>query len=121
MQAYPPCQDELELRTTVPLFHMRLFANRMFAAVNMSGFLSSLAVIGIGLFASPNTTSIMNAAPAHERGAASGIRATFQNAATVLSIAVFFGILTTGLAARLPVIMARGLDPHSPDEHAKMV
>ena len=195
----------IELRTKVPLFHMRLFANRMFTAGNVSGFLSSLARgglqfviiiwlqgiwlprhgvpfeqtplwsgiyttpldlgfillgpiagalsdrygarafasggmlvaavgfvllallpidfdrepffailaligIGMGLFASPNTTSIMNAAPAHERGAASGIRATFQNAATVLSIAVFFGILTTGLAARLPAIMARGLE-----------
>lgn len=195
----------IELRTKVPLFHMRLFANRMFAAGNVSGFLSSLARgglqfviiiwlqgiwlpqhgvpfeqtplwsgiyttpldlgfillgpiagalsdrygarvfasggmlvaavgfvllallpidfdrkpffailaligIGMGLFASPNTTSIMNAAPSHERGAASGIRATFQNAATVLSIAVFFGILTTGLAARLPAIMASGLE-----------
>lgn len=195
----------LELHTAMPLFHLRLFANKMFAAGNASGFLSSLARgglqfviviwlqgiwlpqhdipfeqtplwsgiytaplvvgfvvlgpiagalsdrygarafasggmlitavgfillaqlpidfdrvpffgvllltgIGMGLFASPNTTSIMNAAPLHERGAASGIRATFQNAATVLSIAVFFGILTTGLAARLPLLMTRGLE-----------
>jgi len=195
----------IEVRTPVPLFHLRLFANRMFAAGNASGFLSSLARgglqfviiiwlqgiwlprhgipyeqtplwsgiytaplvvgfivlgpiagalsdrygarafasggmlltavgfvllallpvdfdrvpfagvllltgIGMGLFASPNTTSIMNAAPVHERGAASGIRATFQNAATVLSIAVFFSILTTGIAARLPALMVRGLE-----------
>src|SRR5689334_21366184 len=34
--------------------------------------------IGSGLFAAPNTTGIMNAVPARQRGAASGMRATFM-------------------------------------------
>ena len=36
--------------------------------------------IGMGLFAAPNTTSIMNAVPPEARGVASGMRGTFQNA-----------------------------------------
>src|SRR6201999_847653 len=34
--------------------------------------------IGSGLFASPNTAAIMSSVPAHDRGAASGMRSTFQ-------------------------------------------
>src|SRR5256885_1915257 len=36
--------------------------------------------IGMGFFAAPNTTSIMNAVPPETRGVASGMRGTFQNA-----------------------------------------
>src|SRR5262249_23289857 len=39
---------------------------------------------GSGLFASPNTSSIMNSVPADQRGVSSGMRATFQNSATVV-------------------------------------
>jgi sugar phosphate permease len=49
--------------------------------------------VGSGLFSAPNTTAVMNAVPAAERGVASGIRATFQNAGMVLSIGVFFSLL----------------------------
>src|SRR5215471_7204319 len=37
--------------------------------------------IGMGLFAAPNTTAIMNSVEPGDRGAASGMRATFQNSA----------------------------------------
>jgi MFS family permease len=68
-----------------------------------------LAGVGSGLFAAPNTTAIMNSVPASQRGAASGMRATFQNAGFVISIGVFFSLMIAGLAARLPVTMYAGL------------
>jgi MFS family permease len=58
--------------------------------------------IGSGLFSAPNTTAVMNSVPAAERGAASGIRATFQNTGMVLSIGVFFSLLVAGLSRSLP-------------------
>src|SRR5919206_552240 len=64
---------------------------------------------GMGLFAAPNTTSIMNAVPPQMRGAASGMIGTFQNAGMLVSMAVFFSVLTVGLAARLPGVMYQGL------------
>jgi EmrB/QacA subfamily drug resistance transporter len=65
--------------------------------------------IGFGLFAAPNTTGIMNAVPARDRGAASGMRATFQNSGMLLSIGVFFSLMIAGLAAVLPHTMYAGL------------
>ena len=65
--------------------------------------------LAMGLFSAPNTTSIMNAVPASMRGVASGMRATFQNTGTMLSITFFFSILTAGLAATLPGVMFQGL------------
>jgi MFS family permease len=53
---------------------------------------------GMGMFAAPNTAAIMNAVPAEHRGAASGMRATLQNAGMQLSMAVFFTIVIVGLA-----------------------
>jgi hypothetical protein len=44
--------------------------------------------------------SIMSSVPANMRGAASGMRATFQNAGMVLSIGVFFSLMVAGLATR---------------------
>lgn len=71
--------------------------------------LLALNGIGSGLFAAPNTTAIMNSVPRHQRGAASGMRATFQNAGMVLSIGVFFSLLIAGLAAHLPTTVRDGL------------
>jgi MFS family permease len=65
--------------------------------------------IGMGLFAAPNTTSIMNAVPPEARGVASGMRGTFQNAGQMVSIAFFFSILTAGLASSLPSVLYSGL------------
>ena len=65
--------------------------------------------IGQGMFSAPNTTAIMNSVPADQRGAASGMRATFQNSASLVSIGVFFSLITAGLAAALPVTLFSGL------------
>jgi MFS family permease len=40
--------------------------------------------IGSGMFGAPNSSSIMGSVPARHRGAASGMRATFQNSGTAL-------------------------------------
>jgi len=64
---------------------------------------------GSGLFASPNTSSIMSSVPPETRGASSGMRATFQNSATLVSIGLFFSIVTLGLAAALPSTLSKGL------------
>jgi MFS family permease len=65
--------------------------------------------VGSGLFAAPNSAAIMNSVPAPQRGAASGMRATFQNVGFVVSIGSFFSLLIVGLAARLPATMSAGL------------
>jgi EmrB/QacA subfamily drug resistance transporter len=62
-----------------------------------------------GLFTVPNTTSLMNSVPANQRGTASGMNATTMNAASVMSLAVFFSIVTLGLAAALPSTLSAGL------------
>jgi len=51
------------------------------------------------MFAAPNSSSIMGSVPARHRGAASGMRSTFQNSGTALSIGVFFSLMIAGLAA----------------------
>jgi MFS family permease len=68
-----------------------------------------LAGAGMGLFAAPNTTAIMNSVPARQRGAAAGMLATFQNSGFVLSIGVFFSLMIAGLASTLPRTMTNGL------------
>jgi MFS family permease len=65
--------------------------------------------IGSGMFVSPNSSSIMNSVPARHRGAASGMRATFQNSGTALSIGVFFSLMIAGLSSTLPTTLTRGL------------
>ncbi|WP_327295242.1 MFS transporter [Streptomyces sp. NBC_01197] len=65
--------------------------------------------VGSGLFASPNRAEIMNAVPAESRGAGSGMTATFQNSAMVLSIGIFFSLMIAGLSHTLPGAMHDGL------------
>ena len=65
--------------------------------------------VGGGMFAAPNTSAIMSSVPASQRGSASGMRATFQNSGTSLSIGIFFSLLITGLHSELPRALARGL------------
>jgi len=62
--------------------------------------------IGGGLFASPNTVSIMNSAPPEHRGAASGMRATLQNVGQTASTAVFFTIVLSALSSSLPTALS---------------
>jgi len=68
-----------------------------------------LAGAGMGLFSAPNAAAIMNSVPAKQRGAASGMLATFQNSGFVLSIGVFFSLMIAGLAATLPTTLTSGL------------
>lgn len=68
--------------------------------------------IGMGMFASPNTASIMNSVPAKERGAASGMRVTFSNVGMPLSMGLFFTLMVFGLNAQVPSTMAHGLVAH---------
>ncbi len=65
--------------------------------------------IGMGLFASPNATAIMNAVPSRHRGVASGMRATFQNSGMLISMGIFFTMVVTGLAGALPPALLHGL------------
>jgi MFS family permease len=65
--------------------------------------------IGVGMFAAPNSSSIMGSVPPAQRGAASGMRSTFQNTGTALSIGVFFSLMIAGLATNLPHTLTSGL------------
>jgi MFS family permease len=65
--------------------------------------------IGSGMFASPNSSSIMGSVPASDRGAASGMRSTFQNSGTAVSIGVVFTLMIIGLSSSLPTTLTGGL------------
>jgi MFS family permease len=64
---------------------------------------------GSGLFVSPNWAEMMNSVPPNQRGAASGMIATFQNSAFVLSIGIFFTLMVAGLSSTLPGSLYSGL------------
>lgn len=106
------------------------FGQRWFSTLGMAGtaitfivllllpvnfpYLSFAAIVLIngiftGMFSAPNTTTMMNAVPPDQRGAASGMRATFMNTGFVLSLSIFFSLMIVGLAASLPHAMASGL------------
>ncbi len=74
--------------------------------------LIALNGVGMGMFAAPNTTAVMNSVPAEQRGGAGGMGSTFQNAGMVLSIGVFFSLMVTGLSSRLPGVLTSGLTSH---------
>ena len=65
--------------------------------------------LGGGLFAAPNTASIMNSVPPEHRGAASGMRATLQNTGQTISLAIFFTVIITGLSSSLPSALSSAL------------
>src|SRR6202522_1009328 len=60
-----------------------------------------LFAAGMGLFFSPNQAAVMNSLPPDQRGAGAGMLNTFQNSATVLSMGLFFTVVTLGLAAQI--------------------
>jgi MFS family permease len=68
-----------------------------------------LFAVGSGMFFSPNQAGVMNSLPPDQRGAGAGMLNTFQNSASVLSIGVFFTIITLGLASSLPSHLYSGL------------
>jgi len=68
-----------------------------------------LFAIGMGLFFSPNQAAVMNSLPPSQRGAGAGMLNTFQNSAQVLSMGLFFTVVTLGLASSLPSHLYAGL------------
>ncbi|HWE90972.1 MAG TPA: MFS transporter [Pseudonocardiaceae bacterium] len=68
--------------------------------------------LGMGMFAAPNRSQVMNSLPGDARGVGAGMTATFQNAAMVLSIGMFFSLIIAGLSANLPSAMFQGLSTH---------
>jgi MFS family permease len=89
------------------------FTGLMLLPIDFSYWVFALLIfgngVGSGLFASPNTAAIMSSVPAHHRGAASGMRSTFQNSGMSLSIGIFFSLLIAGLANTLPKTLTAGL------------
>jgi MFS family permease len=84
--------------------------------------LIALNGIGSGMFAAPNTSAIMGSVLPSERGVVSGMRATFQNSGTALSIGVFFSLMVVGLAGSLPGALSSGLVQHGvPHDVAQQV
>jgi MFS family permease len=78
-----------------------------------------LSGLGQGMFSAPNTSAIMGSVPPEQRGVASGMRATFQNSGTALSIGLFFSLMISGLAGSLPHALAAGLRAQGvPDDTA---
>ena len=73
------------------------------------GLLVAMNGVGSGMFASPNSSSIMGSVPARDRGVASGMRATFQNSGTAVSIGVVFTLMIAGLSRSLPSTLSGGL------------
>ncbi|WP_446666581.1 MFS transporter [Flexivirga sp. B27] len=65
--------------------------------------------LGMGLFAAPNRTGIMNSLPAGQRGVGAGMSTVFQNSAMVLSIGIFFSLMIAGLSGSLPDAVMHGL------------
>jgi MFS family permease len=66
------------------------------------GLLLFIQGCGMGMFAAPNRAAIMNAVPADQRGAASGMATTLQNSGMQLSMAMFFTIVILGISHGLP-------------------
>jgi MFS family permease len=81
---------------------------------NYLAFAGILLLVGLamGAFAAPNRAAIMNSLPAADRGAGGGMNSTFQNAAQVLSIGIFFSLIIHGLSRTLSQTLARGLMQH---------
>jgi MFS family permease len=72
--------------------------------------LIAVSGLGSGIFSSPNASAVMGAVPPGQRGAAAGMRGTFFNSGSALSIGVFFSLMIVGLAATLPHTLTSGLE-----------
>jgi len=89
------------------------FLGLMILPVNFSYWAFALLIaangIGGGMFSAPNTSAMMNTVPAAQRGVASGMRATFQNSGTALSIGAFFTLMIAALSSTLGGTLTNGL------------
>jgi MFS family permease len=83
--------------------------NVSYGALGLVLLLNGLAM---GAFAAPNRAGVMNSLPPEHRGVGSGMNSTFQNAAQVLSIGIFFTLMILGLSATLPATLYHGLVAH---------
>jgi MFS family permease len=101
------------LATTGLLLMAGAFVGLLLLPVNFDypvfALLLGLSGIGQGMFSAPNTSGVMSSVAPGERGVASGMRATFQNSGTALSIGVFFSLMVVGLAGSLPQTLSAGL------------
>ena len=78
--------------------------------------------LAMGAFSAPNRAAIMNSLPPADRGAGGGMNSTFQNAAQVFSMGIFFTLILSGLAATLSTTLTQGLMQHGvPDAAAAAV
>ncbi|MEM0320975.1 MAG: MFS transporter [Thermoprotei archaeon] len=70
--------------------------------ITFTGLLVPLVLIGsgMGIFASPNRASIMNAAPPAKRGLAAGTSTTLTNAGNTFSLGLAFLILTSSTSTK---------------------
>jgi MFS family permease len=89
------------------------FVLLIFLPVNFPYLLFALLIffngLCMGMFAAPNTASIMNSVPARHRGASSGMVATLFNVGMPLSIGIFFSLMIIGMNASVPTTMYSGL------------
>jgi MFS family permease len=74
--------------------------------------ITGVSGIGSGMFSAPNRSAIMNSVPKNQRGSASGMAGTVQNAGTSLSIGIFFSLMIAGLSTTLPTALTNGLTRH---------
>jgi MFS family permease len=65
--------------------------------------------LGMGMFASPNSASIMDSVPEEHRGVAAGMRSTMQNTGMMVSISAFFAVIVFSLSTGLPTAFTSAL------------
>jgi EmrB/QacA subfamily drug resistance transporter len=70
---------------------------------------ASLVGVAMGLFSAPNSTQLFGSVAAGERGVATGTRQTLSNAGALVSSALFFTVVISGLSQTLPQSLQSGL------------
>ena len=65
--------------------------------------------VGSGIFNSPNTNAIMGAVPVERRGIAAGTRTMMNNAGSVISIAMTFAIISSGMTPQAMAALFAGV------------
>lgn len=98
-----------------------LFALALLIAPELGGLTLALCLLvigaGVGLFMTPNTSSIMSSVLPDRRGIANGARQAVQNAGWTLSTALSLPIVTLGLPGPLRTAAYSGdrgaIDPHA--------
>ena len=68
--------------------------------------------LAMACFGSANRAAVMNSLPPGRPGSGAGLNSTFQNSGQVLSIGIFFTLMTAGLSGSLPANLFHGLAEH---------